>query len=112
MSAVPAWVEVATAVLVVASGIAVVVASLGFVRLATFFERMHPPALASTFAVWAIVLASILYFSALEGVPVLHAWVIPILLAITVPVTTVLLARAAIFRKRRTGMDVPPPFNG
>ncbi len=112
MNPVPAWVEVATAALVVASGLAAVVASLGFVRLSTLFERMHPPALASTFGVWAIVLASILYFSALEGVPVLHSWVIPILLAITVPVTTVLLARAAIFRKRRTGMDVPPPFTG
>lgn len=112
MSGVPGWVEAVTAALIVASGIAAVVASLGFVRLASFFARMHPPALASTFGVWAVVLASIVYYSALEGVPVLHAWVIPILLAITVPVTTVLLARAAIFRKRRTGMDVPPPFAG
>ena len=112
MSGVPAWVEAVTAALIVASGLAAVVASLGFVRLPTFFGRMHPPALASTFGVWAVVLALIVYFSALEGVPVLHAWVIPILLAITVPVTTVLLARAAIFRKRRMGMDVPPPFAG
>lgn len=110
MNDVPAWVEVVTAALIVASGVAAVIASLGFLRLASFFARMHPPALASTFGVWAVVLASILYFSALESMPVLHAWVIPILLAITVPVTTVLLARAAIFRKRRLGMDVPPPF--
>ena len=82
MSGVPGWVEAVTAALIVASGIAAVVASLGFVRLASFFARMHPPALASTFGVWAVVLASIVYYSALEGVPVLHAWVIPILLAI------------------------------
>jgi len=42
---------------------------------------------------------------------VLHAWVIPILMAITVPVTTALLARAALFRKRQAGMDVPPPLS-
>lgn len=112
MSGVPFWVEAVTAVLIVASGIAAVVASFGFLRLATFLQRMHPPAIMSTFGVWAVVVASILYFSWLERAPVLHAWVIPILLAITVPVTTVLLARAAIFRKRRMGMDVPPPFAG
>ncbi|GMU71484.1 MAG: Na+/H+ antiporter subunit G [Betaproteobacteria bacterium PRO3] len=112
MSGVPAWVEWVTAALVVASGLATVVASLGFVRLASFFDRMHPPALASSFGTWAVVAASIVYFSALEGVPVLHAWVIPILLAITVPVTTVLVARTAIFRRRRRGADLPPPLSG
>jgi multicomponent K+:H+ antiporter subunit G len=38
---------------------------------------------------------------------VLHAWLIPVLLSITVPVTTLLLARAALFRKRMSGEDVP-----
>lgn len=109
---VPAWVEAATAVLLVVSGLAAVVAALGFVRLPTFFARMHPPALASTFGTWTVGLASILYFSFLEGTAVLHAWVIPILLAVAMPVTTVLLARAAMFRKRQTGMDVPPPLRG
>jgi multicomponent K+:H+ antiporter subunit G len=52
-------------------------------------------------------LASIIYFSALKSAPVLHAWLIPVLLAITVPVTTLLLARAALFRKRMAGDDVP-----
>lgn len=37
----------------------------------------------------------------------LHAWLIPILLSITVPVTTLLLARAALFRKRTSGEEVP-----
>ncbi|HQU48960.1 MAG TPA: Na+/H+ antiporter subunit G [Casimicrobiaceae bacterium] len=112
MSSVPAWIEGVTAVLVVASGLATVVASLGFVRLASFFDRMHPPALASSFGTWTVVAASIVYFSALANVPVLHAWVIPIVLAITVPVTTVLIARTAIFRRRRRGAELPPPFSG
>jgi multicomponent K+:H+ antiporter subunit G len=54
-----------------------------------------------------VALASIIYFSALKSGPVLHAWLIPILLSITVPVTTLLLARAALFRKRMAGDDVP-----
>jgi multicomponent K+:H+ antiporter subunit G len=68
---------------------------------------MHPPALASTLGAWCVALASIICFSALKSGPVIHAWLIPILLAITVPVTTLLLARAALFRKRMAGDDVP-----
>jgi multicomponent K+:H+ antiporter subunit G len=54
-----------------------------------------------------VALASIVYFSALKSGPVLHGWLIPILLSITVPVTTLLLARTALFRKRMAGDDVP-----
>ena len=108
---VPLWIEALVAALLVASGIASIVAAVGLVRLQSFFMRMHPPALACTFGVWTVALASIVWSSALESRPVLHAWVIPILMAITVPVTTALLARAALFRKRQAGMDVPPPLS-
>lgn len=110
-AAVPLWIEALVGALLVASGIASIVAAVGLVRLRSFFMRMHPPALASTFGVWAVALASIAWFSALASRPVLHAWVIPVLMAITVPVTTALLARAALFRKRQAGLDVPPPLS-
>ena len=108
---VPLWIEVLVGALLVASGIASIVAAVGLVRLRDFFQRMHPPALASTLAVWAVALASIVWFSALQSRPVLHAWVIPILMAITVPVTTALLARAALFRQAAGGLDAPPPLS-
>jgi multicomponent K+:H+ antiporter subunit G len=54
-----------------------------------------------------VALASIIYFSGLKSSPVLHAWLIPILLSITMPVTTLLLARAALFRKRMSRDAVP-----
>ena len=110
-AAVPLWIEALVGALLVASGIASIVAAVGLVRLQSFFMRMPPPALASTFGVWAVALASIAWFSALASRPVLHAWVIPVLMAITVPVTTALLARAALFRKRQAGLDVPPPLS-
>jgi multicomponent K+:H+ antiporter subunit G len=108
---VPLWIEVLVGALLVASGIASIVAAVGLVRLRSFFMRMHPPALAGTFGVWAVALASIAWFSALASRPVLHAWVIPILMSITVPVTTALLARAALFRQRQAGLDAPPPLS-
>ncbi|AAY91879.1 Na+/H+ antiporter subunit G [Pseudomonas protegens] len=103
----PLWVEVLVALLLVISSVFALIGALGILRMKSYFQRMHPPALASTMGSWAVALASILYFSALKSGPVLHAWLIPVLMSITVPVTTLLLARAALFRKRMAGDDVP-----
>ena len=101
------WVEIPGAILLVLGGLFALIGATGLLRMKDYFQRMHPPALASTLGAWCVALASIIYFSALKSTPVLHAWLIPILLAITVPVTTLLLARAALFRKRMAGDDVP-----
>lgn len=112
MTAVPFWVEAIVAGLLVASGVFVVISAVGFLRLPGFFTRMHPPALAYTLGSWTVTLAGILYFSALESRPVLHPWLIIILLSLTVPVTTVLLARVALFRRRVAGhADTPPSLS-
>ncbi|WP_248920721.1 Na+/H+ antiporter subunit G [Pseudomonas entomophila] len=103
----PFWLELITAALMLIGSLFALIGAIGLVRLKEYFQRMHPPALASTIGAWCVALASILYFSALKQSPVLHAWLIPILLSITVPVTTLLLARAALFRKRTSGEDVP-----
>jgi multicomponent K+:H+ antiporter subunit G len=107
VSQLPLWAEAATAVLLVLSSVFALTGAIGLVRLKDFFQRMHPPALASTLGAWCVALASIIYFSALKQAPILHAWLIPVLLAITVPVTTLLLARTALFRKRMAGENVP-----
>jgi len=105
----PFWAEVLTAVLLVVSSLFALVGAVGLLGMKDFFQRMHPPALASTLGAWCVALASIVYFSAMKKAPVLHAWLIPILLAVTVPVTTLLLARTGLFRKRMAGDgDVPP----
>ena len=106
---VPLWVEIVTAVLLLASAVFAVVAAWGLVRLKDFFQRMHPPALASTWGAWCVTLASIVYFSALDDQPELHVWLIIILLSITVPVTSILLGRAALFRGRQAGNRALPP---
>ena len=91
------------------SAVFVLAAAWGLVRLKHFFQRMHPPALAYVGASWCVTLASILYFSAQQQGPQLRVWLIIILLSITVPVTTVLLARAALFRGRQAGRPELPP---
>lgn len=106
---VPQWVEIVTAFLLLASAVFAVVAAWGLVRLKNFFQRMHPPALVSTWGAWCVTLASVIYFSALADRPELHVWLIIILLSMTVPVTSLLLGRAALFRGRQMGDKSLPP---
>lgn len=107
MSALPPWVEYLTAALLLAGSLLALCGAIGLLRLKDFFQRMHAPALASTLGTWCVAGAWLVYFSALSGTPALHVWLIPILLAITVPVTTLLLARAALFRRRAAGEELP-----
>ena len=109
MTTVPAWIEIAVAALLALSGLLVLVSAIGFLRLQEFFLRMHPPALAYTLGSWCVAGASVLYFSVLEGRLMLHPLLIPLLLAMTVPVTTVLLARVALFRQRTADAGDGPP---
>ena len=109
MVTLPLWLEIIVAALLLASGVLTLAAAWGLVRLKHFFQRMHPPALAYVGASWCVTFASIVYFSAQNEGPQLHVWLIIILLSITVPVTTVLLSRAALFRGRQSGRgDLPP----
>ena len=93
-------VDVLVSILLLASGVLVLTAAAGLWRLQEFFQRLHAGALVNTLASWAVAVASAVHLSTSTGRLVLHHWVIIILLAITAPVTTMLLARAALFRKR------------
>ena len=100
--------ELIVAVLLLLSGAMVLAAGLGLWRLPDFFSRMHAPALASTLAAWIVALASIVHFSAHGDGLSLHVWLVIIVLSITAPVTTMVLARAALFRCRQAGDALPP----
>ena len=103
--------DAVVAVLLLASGLLVLVAALGLLRLPDFFSRMHAPSIASTLGTWLAALATIVHFSAHQGTLTLSAWLVPVLLSVTAPVTTAFLARAAVFRRRAAGdEDAPPPF--
>jgi multicomponent K+:H+ antiporter subunit G len=103
------WVEVVAATLLILSGILVLASAIGFLRLKDFFVRMHPPALAYTGATWCVALAGILYSSVVESRAMLHPWITVVLLTMTVPVTSLLLARVALFRRRTASVPDTPP---
>ncbi len=103
--------ESAVAVLLLFSGAIILTAALGLYRLPDFFARMHAPALASTLGTWIVALASIIHFSARAGELRLHVWLIVIVLSVSAPVTTIVLARAALFRRRQSGDMLPAPLS-
>ena len=105
------WAEIAISALLLLSGGLVLLAAMGLWRLPDFFSRMHAPALASTLAAWSVTLAFIVYFSVREGSLALHAWLIIIVLAITAPVSAMVLARVGLFRQRRAGVARPAPLS-
>ena len=103
----PLWAEIVTAVFAVLGAAFAAVGSFGLVRLPTFFSRIHAPTLGATAGVWCMTIATITFFSAQGFQLFLHAVLITLFVALTAPVTTIFLMRAALFRERQKNGDVP-----
>jgi len=103
------WAEWLTAFFVLAGAAFAAIGSFGLVRIPTFFRRIHTPTLGATLGVWCMTLATIIYFSVQGRSLFLHAVLIALFVALTAPVTTIFLMRAALFRERQKQSDVPPP---
>lgn len=111
VSALPLWLEVVVAALVLLGAALALLGSLGLLRLRTFFERVHTPSIIATMGCWCIMHATVLYFSVASGEVALHAILIALFVAMTVPVSTIFLMRAALFRARQAGRNVPPSLS-
>lgn len=107
----PLWAEILVAFFALGGGIISLLGASGLVRLPTFFSRLHAPALITTAGIWCLMLATITYFSVQTGKPALNILLLGLFIAITAPVTTILLMRAALFRARQRGEDVPRSLN-
>ena len=105
MSELPAWAAVPAALLLIVAGVLAAIGAFGLLRLPDFFKRMHPPAMGSTLGAGCVLLASILVSSAVAGRPVVHAVLITLFIVITAPVTAMLLARAALYRRERRARE-------
>lgn len=107
----PLWLDIFISVVVVLGALIALIGSSGLLRLKTYFERVHAPSIIATLGTWCIMHATVIYFSVQEHKLAIHAILIAIFIAVTVPVTTIFLMRAALFRARRSGEDVPPSLS-
>ncbi|MCC6534137.1 MAG: cation:proton antiporter [Burkholderiales bacterium] len=104
----PALAALVVAALLVFGAALALIGAIGLLRLKTFYERVHPPTMATTLGTGSVLIASMILFSALESRPVLHEILIGIFMTLTTPVTFMLLVRAALHRDRLDQADDPP----
>ncbi len=108
LDAVPLWVAVPAALLIILGSGLTLLGTIGLVTLRTFYDRLHAPTLGTSWGTLSIVLASTLLFSNLEQRPVLHELLIGIFVMLTTPVTLMLLGRAALHRDRAERSPIVP----
>lgn len=107
----PLWVDVLTAAMVLAGAVAALVGSFGLLRLRDFFARVHAPTLGYTLGSWGFAAATALQFTFTRDQFFAHALLVVIFIALTAPVTTIFIMRAAIFRRRLARDRSVPAFD-
>lgn len=103
----PIWAQILVAALVLGGAAIALLGSMGLWRLSSYFERVHTPSIIATMGCWLVMHATWIYFSMVDGEFAMHAFLIAVFISVTVPITTIFLMRAALFRARRAGHDVP-----
>ena len=104
----PLWAEIVVAALVLAGAAVALLGSFRLLRLPNFFERVHVPAIIATQGCWCVMWATVLFFSVQQGELAVFPLLTAVFIAITVPIPTIFLMRASLFRARQMGKDVPP----
>lgn len=104
----PLWIAIPVALFILLGSGLALIGSFGFYRLRSFYDRIHAPTLGTSWGTGAIVMASMILFTALQSRPVLHEILVGIFVTVTMPITLMLLGRAALYRDRsEANPDVP-----
>ena len=104
-------VEILIAFLLVVAGIFGIVGSYGLLKLPDTMTRLHAPTKATTLGVGGALLASMLYFWAVEGVFSFHELIITIFLFLTAPITAHFIAKAHLHLNKDMTV-LPKPESG
>lgn len=97
----PSWAALAAALLLALGATVVLIGALGLLRLRTFYQRIHGPAITITLGAGGVLLASMVVFTAAQSRPVVHEVIIGAFLLATAPVVSMLIMRAAVYRDLR-----------
>ena len=95
------WVAMPVALLLLVGGAIILVGAIGLMRLPTFYQRIHGPAITVTLGTGFILAASMLYFSMLQSRFVIHELIIAAFVLMTAPVVAMMIMRAAVYRDLR-----------
>uniref|UniRef100_Q07JT9 Monovalent cation/proton antiporter, MnhG/PhaG subunit n=1 Tax=Rhodopseudomonas palustris (strain BisA53) TaxID=316055 RepID=Q07JT9_RHOP5 len=108
-----AWIgEVLVSALILIGAFFLFVGSFGLVKLPDIMRRLHAPTKATTLGIGSLLIASMLYFALLNGVPSLHELMIAVFLFLTAPITAHMIAKAHLLRNRALQRSVLQPPDG
>ena len=96
----PLWAALVVSFFLLLGASLTLVGAIGFLRLPSFYLRIHAPTIGTSWGVGGIMLASMIYFSVSSDSLVLHEFLVGVFVTVTTPVTFMLLARAALHRDR------------
>lgn len=103
LEGISAWAAVPVALLLIVGGSIILIGALGLLRLPSFYQRIHGPAITVTLGTGFILLASMLYFSVSQSRIVTHELIVAAFLLMTAPVVSMMIMRAAVYRDLRAG---------
>lgn len=103
----PVFLEYLIAAFIVLAGLLSLIGAIGLIRFKSFYQRLHAPSLGATMGIIFLALASMLYFNFTGQSLGVQQIAIVVFLLFTVPLTALIVTRAALYRHRRTGRDVP-----
>lgn len=108
---IPLWVDLLASLLLVSSGVLTLIGSSGLLRLPDLFARIHGPTMGNTLGLGCVLLASVLIASAQAHRFIFQEVLIALFVVATSPVTSMLLMRAGVYRRREnTGKKAAPPL--
>ncbi len=97
----PAWAAVIVAALLFIGASIILIGALGLLRLRTFYQRIHGPAIIVTLGAGCMLVASMVYFTVAQSRLVVHEVIIGGFILLTAPVVSMLIMRAAVYRDLR-----------
>lgn len=97
----PAWAALPVSLLLIIGGCIIVTGALGLMRLPTFYQRIHGPAITITLGAGSVLIASMIYFTAQQSRLVIHEVIITLFVLLTAPVVSMMIMRAAVYRDLR-----------
>lgn len=99
----PDWAALVVGLLLILGATVVLIGAFGLLRLRTFYQRIHGPAISLTVGAACILAASMLYFTVQQSRLVIHEIIIAGFLLMTAPVVSMMIMRAAVYRDVRAG---------
>lgn len=101
LDSLPVWISLPVTLLLLLGSLIVLIGAIGLVRLPHFYQRIHGPAITVTLGAGCILIASMLFFTALQSRLVIHELLITAFILLTAPVVAMLLMRTAVYRDLR-----------